>query len=272
MESAVNGFNGTVFAYGQTSSGKTHTMMGSDNEPGLISLAVKHLFETIYNSCGREFLLKVSYLEIYNEKVNDLLVIGNKDLKLRDDVSGLVRVLGCNEELVSSAEDVLNCLEKGNENRKANQTDMNEKSSRSHAIFRIVIESRKQSDDPDQVVQISQLNLVDLAGSEKTGQAQGTRFKEVKYINLSLLSLSTVIKQLSEATDLRKFVAFRNSKLTRLLQASLGGNAMTVMICHMTPVYLEETQCTLSFALRAKKVKNQPKLNQIESDVALLKK
>uniref|UniRef100_A0ABD2XNB7 Kinesin motor domain-containing protein n=1 Tax=Trichogramma kaykai TaxID=54128 RepID=A0ABD2XNB7_9HYME len=272
---SVNGINGTVFAYGQTSSGKTHTMMGTASEPGIIPLAVEHMFDAIAETCHREFLLRVSYLEIYNEKVNDLLDTSATDLKLREDSNGYVQVLNSKEEIVSSPDNILALMKKGDKNRSIGQTDMNERSSRSHTIFRITVESRDESSDSDGAIQVSQLNLVDLAGSERARQtnATGERFKEGTHINMSLSTLGLVIKQLSESSEPgSKYVNFRDSKLTRLLQASLGGNAMTAIICAVTPAAYEETQCTLGFAYRAKSVKNKPQVNEVLSDAALLKR
>lgn len=274
VKSAVDGFNGTIFAYGQTSSGKTYTMMGTDSEPGIVPLAVRYIFDAIADTRGREFLLRVSYLEIYNEKVNDLLEPLKKDLKLREDNNGLVQVLDCKEEVSNSPEYILEIMKRGDKNRRIGQTDMNEQSSRSHTIFRLTIESRKTSSETNGAVQVSQLNLVDLAGSERATQTNdtGERFKEGTHINLSLSTLGLVIKQLSEAAGTERYINFRDSKLTRLLQASLGGNAMTVIICAITPASLDETQCTLSFASRAKSIKNKPQLNEIKSDAVMLKR
>lgn len=300
IDAAVKGFNGTVFAYGQTSSGKTHTMLGTPIEPGIIPLAVNRTFDSIAETENREFLLRVSYLEIYNEKVNDLLDPSAVDLKLREDTNGLVQVLKCKEEIASTPEIIMTIMKKGDKNRRIGETDMNERSSRSHTIFRyalilkftilnvlfsnkvnskfysrITIESRNVSSDSDGAIQVSQLNLVDLAGSERARQtnATGERFKEGTHINLSLSSLGLVIKQLSEASENSKqHVNFRDSKLTRLLQASLGGNAMTTIICAVTPAAFDETLCTLSFASRAKSVKNKPQLNEVMSDATLLKR
>ncbi|XP_058798615.1 centromere-associated protein E-like [Phymastichus coffea] len=274
VDAAVKGFNGTVFAYGQTSSGKTYTMLGTETEPGVIPMAVEHMFDSIAETCGREFLLRVSYLEIYNEKVNDLLDTNTVDLKLREDNNGLVQVLKCKEEIASSPDAIMAVMKKGDKNRRIGETDMNERSSRSHTIFRITIESRDMSSDSDGAIQVSQLNLVDLAGSERISQtnATGERFKEGTHINMSLSTLGLVIKQLSESAEYTKYVNFRDSKLTRLLQASLGGNAMTTIICAVTPAAFEETQCTLWFASRAKSVKNKPQLNEVMSDAALLKR
>ncbi|KAL2711624.1 kinesin-related protein 4 [Vespula squamosa] len=272
VDAAVNGFNGTVFAYGQTSSGKTFTMMGDLNEPGIITLAIEHMFDAIANTLRREFLLRVSYLEIYNEKVNDLLNKGGTDLRMHEDNGQIV--LKCKEEVTNSPEHVLSIMKKGNKSRRIEETDMNERSSRSHTIFRITIESRETDAGSDGAIQVSQLNLVDLAGSERARQtgATGERFKEGRHINMSLSTLGLVIMQLSESQDIQKYVNFRDSKLTRLLQASLGGNAMTAIICTITPAALEESQCTLSFASRAKSVKNKPQINEVMSDAALLKR
>lgn len=272
VDAAVNGFNGTVFAYGQTSSGKTFTMMGDLNEPGIITLAIEHMFDAIANTLRREFLLRVSYLEIYNEKVNDLLNKGGTDLKMHEDNGQIV--LKCKEEVTNSPEHVLSIMKKGNKSRRIEETDMNERSSRSHTIFRITIESRETDTGSDGAIQVSQLNLVDLAGSERARQtgATGERFKEGRHINMSLSTLGLVIMQLSESQDIQKYVNFRDSKLTRLLQASLGGNAMTAIICTITPAAVEESHCTLSFASRAKSVKNKPQINEVMSDAALLKR
>ncbi|XP_012226880.2 uncharacterized protein [Linepithema humile] len=273
VDATVNGFNGTVFAYGQTSSGKTYTMMGTSEEIGIIPLAVEHIFEAIANTSGREFLLRVSYLEIYKEKVYDLLTTDGNDLKIHEDTNGQVFV-PCKEEVTNCPQNVLSIMNKGDKNRKIGDTNMNQKSSRSHTIFRITIESQEAGADSDDAIQVSQLNMVDLAGSEKARQtgATGNRFEEACHINLSLSTLALVIKQLSEPQESQKYVNFRDSKLTRLLQTSLGGNAMTAIICTITPAALDETQCTLSFASRAKNVKNKPQLNEVMSDSVLLKR
>ncbi|XP_032664688.1 kinesin-related protein 4 [Odontomachus brunneus] len=272
VDAAVNGFNGTIFAYGQTSSGKTYTMIGTKEEDGIIPLAIKQMFDAIADTPRREFLLRVSYLEIYNEKVNDLLS-KETDLKVHEDVNGQVFVK-CKEEVTNSPENILSLMSKGNKNRRIGETNMNERSSRSHTIFRITIESREADSGSNGAIQVSQLNMVDLAGSERARQtgATGERFKEGRHINLSLSTLALVIKQLSESQDTQKYINFRDSKLTRLLQTSLGGNAMTAIICAVTPAALDETQCTLSFASRARSIKNKPQLNEVMSDGVLLKR
>ncbi|XP_015606250.1 kinesin-related protein 4 isoform X2 [Cephus cinctus] len=273
VDAAINGFNGTVFAYGQTSSGKTYTMMGIKEEPGVIPLAVNYIFDAIANTVGREFLLRVSYLEIYNEKVNDLIDKNGIDLKVHEDNQGQI-IVKCKEEVAISPDKILTIMKKGEKNRRIGETNMNDRSSRSHTIFRITIESRELEAASDGAVNVSQLNLVDLAGSERARQtgATGERFNEGRHINLSLSSLGLVIMQLSDSQDREKFVNFRDSKLTRILQASLGGNAMTAMICAVTPAAIDETQCTLAFASRAKSVKNKPQLNEVLSDSAMLKR
>ncbi|XP_012251601.2 kinesin-related protein 4 isoform X1 [Athalia rosae] len=270
VDAAVNGFNGTIFAYGQTSSGKTYTMMGTQDDPGIIPLAVENMFDSIANTTDREFLLRVSYLEIYNEKVNDLLHKDGIDLKIHEDCNGHV-VVKCKEEVTNCPQNVLAIMKKGDKRRRIGETNMNERSSRSHTLFRITIESRDAKSDADGAIQVSQLNLVDLAGSERARQtgATGDRFKEGRHINLSLSALGLVIMQLSEAQE---HVNFRDSKLTRILQASLGGNALTTIICAVTPAALDETHCTLAFASRAKSIKNKPQLNEVMSDAALLKR
>ncbi|XP_051155905.1 kinesin-related protein 4-like isoform X2 [Leptopilina boulardi] len=273
INSAVDGFNGTVFAYGQTGSGKTYTMMGKKKEPGITPLAIQHMFDTIEKKMGREFLIRFSYFEIYNEKINDLMEIGNTDLKVREE-NGRIFVNNCTERVTNSVKQMLDAMSKGEKNRSIGITNMNDRSSRSHTIFRITIESRDSTNDSDGAIQISQLNLVDLAGSERASQtgATGERFKEGTHINSSLSCLGFVIKQLSEhqEKDKPRYINFRDSILTRILQASLGGNSLTAIICTVTPASFSETHCTLSFASRAKSVTNKPKLNEDLSDEALL--
>ncbi|CAD6226846.1 GSCOCG00005942001-RA-CDS [Cotesia congregata] len=270
VEAAMNGFNGTIFAYGQTGSGKTYTMMGNKEQPGVIPLTVNYIFNYILNDSTRKYLLRVSYIEIYNEKVNDLLDKNNQDLKVKEDYQGRINV-DCKEEVINSPECVLHAMRKGEKLRRIGETNMNERSSRSHTIFRFTIESCRV-DDPDGATTEAQLNLIDLAGSERARQtgATGERFNEGKHINLSLSALALVIKQLSEPGT--SFINYRDSKLTRILQPSLGGNALTTIICAVTPAAIDETQCTLDFAVRAKGIKNKPQVNETVSERALLKR
>ncbi|XP_075152200.1 CENP-meta [Haematobia irritans] len=272
VHSAIQGFNGTIFAYGQTSSGKTYTMMGDEDNPGVMVLAAKHIFREIELATDRQFLIRVGYIEIYNEKIYDLLNKKNQDLKIHETGSGIITV-NCEECFITTEEELLQYLTQGSKERTVGETNMNERSSRSHAIFRIIVESRKIDRGEDDSIIQSVLNLVDLAGSERADQtgARGTRLKEGGHINKSLLFLSNVIKRLSENED-DKFISFRDSKLTRILQASLGGNALTAIICTIKPTSIEETQSTLSFAMRAKSIKNKPQVNETVSDATMMKR
>ncbi|KAM6992315.1 centromere-associated protein E [Tautogolabrus adspersus] len=278
--STVNGYNGTIFAYGQTSSGKTFTMMGSNGTPGVIPLAVEDVFQTIKNCPKKEFLLRVSYMEIYNETVSDLLVDSwkRKPLEVRETINKNIYVADLTEELVTSPAQALAWIRKGEKNRHYGKTKMNQRSSRSHTIFRMILESRERSDpvsgeNADGAIIVSHLNLVDLAGSERASQtgAEGTRFKEGCNINRSLFTLGQVIKKLTDESQ-KGFTNYRDSKLTRILQNSLGGNAKTVIICTITPVTLDETLSTLQFASTAKKMKNDPHVTEVSDDGALLKR
>ncbi|XP_055535563.1 uncharacterized protein LOC129724590 [Wyeomyia smithii] len=277
VHSTLNGINGTIFAYGQTSSGKTYTMMGDgDEELGVVPLTAREIFREIENNKDRQFLIRVGYIEIYNEKIYDLLDKSNANLKILESQFGDVQ-LNYKEVIINCPEQIMKHLEEGNKVKRIGDTNMNERSSRSHTIFRITIESsdigRTEGDEND-AVQISTLNLVDLAGSEKADQtgATGSRLKEGAHINKSLLSLSCVIQKLSENADNLKYINYRDSKLTRILQASLGGNAVTSMICNITPAALDESYYTLSFAMRAKTIKNKPIVNEVISETAMMKR
>ncbi|XP_049325710.1 centromere-associated protein E-like isoform X3 [Astyanax mexicanus] len=278
--STVEGYNGTIFTYGQTSSGKTFTMMGSDHIPGVIPLAMADVFQTIKNCPKKEFLLRVSYMEIYNETVTDLLCDSwkRKPLEIREGNYKNVYVADLTEELVTSPEQALAWIRKGEKNRHYGKTKMNQRSSRSHTIFRMILESRERSDpasgeNADGAIIVSHLNLVDLAGSERASQtgAEGARFKEGCNINRSLFILGQVIKKLSDESQ-KGFINYRDSKLTRILQNSLGGNAKTVIICTITPVTVDETLSTLQFASAAKRMKNDPHVTEVSDDGALLRR
>ncbi|KAL6572412.1 hypothetical protein OROMI_013370 [Orobanche minor] len=296
ISAAVDGFNGTAFAYGQTSSGKTFTMNGSENDPGIIHRAVKDIFVKIHKTSFRDFLIRVSYMEIYNEDINDLFDVENQKLQIHESLERGVFVAGLREEIVNSADQVLNLIQLGegltlnqsindrhlSANRHFGDTNMNARSSRSHTIFRMVIESKakdnkfRDSSCSDDAIRVSVLNLVDLAGSErvaKTG-AGGARLKEGKHINKSLMILGNVINKLSEGGKQRGHIPYRDSKLTRILQPALGGNAKTSIICTLAPeeVHIEETKGTLQFASRAKRITNCVQVNEILTDAALLKR
>ncbi|KAJ1982865.1 hypothetical protein H4R34_001562 [Dimargaris verticillata] len=286
ISSTMDGFNGTIFAYGQTSSGKTHTMYGSAEEPGVIGLSIRRIFEHIEQTPNREYLLRVSFLEIYNEAIKDLLNPDNHHLRIHEHPTKGIFIGNLTENIVMSAHDVEQLLDQGDLNRHVGETNMNDRSSRSHTIFRMVIESRERpSDDKAEdpapaysgAVKVSCLNLVDLAGSERVAHtgAEGARLREGAHINKSLLALGTVIAKLTETEHDRASVhiPYRDSKLTRILEPSLGGNAKTAIICTVTPAstHVEETISTLKFASRAKNVCNKPEINEQLSGEALLR-
>ncbi|KAF5461953.1 hypothetical protein F2P56_018011 [Juglans regia] len=282
VHAAVEGFNGTAFAYGQTSSGKTFTMSGSETDPGIIHRAVKDVFAKIQLISDREFLIRVSYMEIYNEEINDLFAVENQKLQIHENLERGIFVAGLREEIVNNTEQVLKLIRSGEVNRHFGETNMNVRSSRSHTIFRMVIESKAKDTNlsgdysSSDAIRVSVLNLVDLAGSEriaKTG-ASGVRLKEGKHINKSLMVLGNVINKLSDCAKQRGHIPYRNSKLTRILQPALGGNAKTSIICTIAPeeVHIEETKGTLQFASRAKRITNCVQVNEILTDAALLKR
>nr|GEV80723.1 kinesin-like protein KIN-7K, chloroplastic [Tanacetum cinerariifolium]GEV80726.1 kinesin-like protein KIN-7K, chloroplastic [Tanacetum cinerariifolium] len=270
---AMEGVNGTIFAYGVTSSGKTHTMHGDQRSPGIIPLAVKDAFSIIQETPSREFLLRVSYLEIYNEVVNDLLNPAGQNLRIREDSQGTF-VEGIKEEVVLSPAHALSLIAAGEEHRHVGSTNFNLLSSRSHTIFTLTIESSpcgEYGDSGD--VNLSQLNLIDLAGSESSkAETTGVRRKEGSYINKSLLTLGTVISKLTEARAAH--IPYRDSKLTRLLQSSLSGHGRVSLICTVTPSSsnTEETHNTLKFAHRAKHIEIQAAQNKIIDEKSLIKK
>ncbi|XP_073139567.1 kinesin-like protein KIN-7D, mitochondrial isoform X3 [Henckelia pumila] len=271
VKAAMEGVNGTVFAYGVTSSGKTHTMHGDQSSPGIIPLAIKDVFSIIQDTPGREFLLRVSYLEIYNEVINDLLDPTGQNLRVREDAQGTY-VEGIKEEVVLSPGHALSFIAAGEEHRHVGSNNFNLFSSRSHTIFTLMIESSVHGDEYDGVI-FSQLNLIDLAGSESSkAETTGLRRKEGSYINKSLLTLGTVIGKLSEGKS--SHVPYRDSKLTRLLQSSLSGHGHVSLICTVTPASsnMEETHNTLKFASRAKRVEIHAAQNKIIDEKSLIKK
>nr|CAI5854236.1 unnamed protein product [Callosobruchus analis] len=237
-------------------------MLGSKMEDGLFDLVVKDIFDHVASKYDKKYLIRCSYFEIYNEKINDLLDKSNQAISIREDTKGNM-LLNAREAVVLNAAEVMEKMKEGNKVRRIGATCMNERSSRSHTIFRIILESKDA--DEDGPVQISQLNLVDLAGSERVAQtkAAGARLKEGVNINKSLSALGNVIRQLSEGRQ--QFVNYRDSKLTRLLTQALGGNAKSLIIANITLVAAEETKSTLEFAQRAKNVKNRPEVNILSS-------
>lgn len=273
VSGAMQGINGTVFAYGVTSSGKTHTMHGEQKSPGIIPLAVKDVFSIIQETPGREFLLRVSYLEIYNEVINDLLDPAGQNLRIREDSQGTY-VEGIKEEVVLSPAHALSLIASGEEHRHVGSNNFNLLSSRSHTIFTLTIESSPSDEnDRDEDVTLSQLNLIDLAGSESSKtETNGLRRKEGSYINKSLLTLGTVISKLTD--DKATHIPYRDSKLTRMLQSSLSGHGRISLICTVTPASSnsEETHNTLKFAHRSKHVEINASQNKIIDEKSLIKK
>nr|XP_043609488.1 kinesin-like protein KIN-7K, chloroplastic isoform X2 [Erigeron canadensis] len=273
VSGAMEGVNGTIFAYGVTSSGKTHTMHGDQRSPGIIPLAVKDAFGFIQETPNREFLLRVSYLEIYNEVVNDLLNPGGQNLRIREDSQGAF-VEGIKEEVVLSPAHALSLIAAGEEHRHVGSTNFNFLSSRSHTIFTLTIESSPCGEEgEDEAVNFSQLNLIDLAGSESSkAETTGVCQKEGSYVNKSLLTLGTVISKLTDGKA--SHIPYRDSKLTRLLQSSLSGHGRVSLICTVTPSSSnsEETHNTLKFAHRAKHIEIQAAQNKIVDEKSLIKK
>ncbi|KAL6224310.1 hypothetical protein ACLB2K_003165 [Fragaria x ananassa] len=256
--SALTGMNATIFAYGQTSSGKTFTMRG------ITENAVKDIFEHIRNTPEREFILKFSALEIYNETIVDLLKHKSGPVRLLDDAEKGTNVDKLHEEIIEDGQHLKHLIGICEAQRQVGETALNDKSSRSHQIIRLTIESSlRESSGPVKSFGAS-LNLVDLAGSERASQtnADGTRLKEGSHINRSLLTLTTVIRKLSGGKR-SGHIPYRDSKLTRILQSSLGGNARTAIICTVSPAlsHVEQTRNTLSFATSAKEVTNAAKIN-----------
>ncbi|KAL0483681.1 kinesin heavy chain [Acrasis kona] len=273
VENLFKGFNGTIFAYGQTGSGKSYTMMGGPNNKGIIPNVVDDLFEQVkIGEESVEFTVTVQYVEIYNEKIRDLFDVDQTNLQIKEDyTSGRgMYVQDATEEKVDCADKVFDLMKKGTANRAVGSTRMNADSSRSHSIF-IMTVNQKHKVSMD--TKSGKLFLVDLAGSEKVKKtgAAGTRLEEAKTINKSLSCLGNVINALTDGKS--KFVPYRDSKLTRLLQDSLGGNSLTTLVLNASPsVYNDvETISTLRFGIRAKSIKNKPRVNEVLSAVELMK-
>lgn len=269
ISSVLNGYNGTIFAYGQTSSGKTYTMTGElDNaeKEGIIPRMIHHVFHEILcsDNSNIEYTVKVSIIEIYMEKIKDLIDISKNNLQIHESKEKGVYIDNLSEYYVSNENEVYDYIKIGNQNRTVSSTNMNDTSSRSHSI---VIMSIIQRNIKDNAIKTGKLYLVDLAGSEKltkTG-AEGITLEEAKMINKSLSALGMVINSLTDGKSTH--IPYRNSKLTRILSESLGGNAKTCLIITCSPSSFNEaeTLSTLRFGERAKKIKNKPKINKIET-------
>lgn len=285
----LEGFNCTVFAYGQTGTGKTYTMEGGMRnksgelpvEAGIIPRAVRQIFDTL-EAQNADYSMKVTFSELYNEEITDLLTPEDqlkssddrpkKPISLMEDGKGSVIVRGLEEEMVYSANEIYSLLERGAARRRTADTLLNKRSSRSHSIFTITIHIKEGTIGDEELIKCGKLNLVDLAGSENINRsgAREARAREAGEINKSLLTLGRVINALVEHSV---HVPYRDSKLTRLLRDSLGGKTKTCIIATISPSAqcLEETLSTLDYASRAKSIKNKPEANQKVTKAVLLK-
>ncbi|KAI9808438.1 MAG: Kinesin heavy chain [Pycnora praestabilis] len=265
VDDILNGYNGTVFAYGQTGAGKSYTMMGSDIDNdetrGIIPRIVEQIFASILSSPGNiEYTVRVSYMEIYMERIRDLLAPQNDNLPIHEEKTRGVYVKGLLEIYVSSMQEVYEVMRRGGNSRAVAATNMNQESSRSHSIFVITITQKNVETGS---AKSGQLFLVDLAGSEKVGKtgASGQTLEEAKKINKSLSALGMVINSLTDGKSTH--IPYRDSKLTRILQESLGGNSRTTLIINCSPSSYNdaETLSTMRFGVRAKAIKNKAKIN-----------
>ncbi|CAL9138541.1 unnamed protein product [Musa acuminata var. zebrina] len=290
VNEVLEGYNCTIFAYGQTGTGKTYTMEGGGgrktkigefpSDAGVIPRAVRQIFDILEAQCA-EYSMKVTFLELYNEEITDLLAPDDskssddkskKPIALMEDGKGGVFVRGLEEEVVYTASEIYKILDKGSAKRRTAETLLNKQSSRSHSIFSITIHIKECTPEGEEMIKCGKLNLVDLAGSENISRsgARDGRAREAGEINKSLLTLGRVINALVEHSG---HVPYRDSKLTRLLRDSLGGKTKTCIIATISPSIhcLEETLSTLDYAHRAKNIKNKPEINQKMLKSAMIK-
>eukprot|EP00762_Andalucia_godoyi_P003627 ANDGO_00634.mRNA.1 Kinesin-like protein 6 len=267
IDGVLDGYNATCFAYGMTGAGKTYTMMGrmDGSVKGMYALCMDDIFQRIRTDTDREYRVRVSFLEIYNEKIKDLLnPAGPKYLDLHEDPSKGMVVQDLSEFEVKNVEDVQLIIEEGSKKRTMAATGANVASSRSHAIFQMTVEQKDRSRNIVEELRVSKLNLIDLAGSERAARSdnRGIRMVEGANINRSLLALGNCINILDNGGT---YVPYRDSKLTRLLKDSLGGNTRTVMIANVSPsvLYYEETHNTLKYASRAKNIRHKITRNTV---------
>lgn len=263
LDSVLDGYNATVFAYGATGCGKTHTITGTAQQPGVIFLTMQELFERIGDRTGDKVTeVSLSYLEIYNETIRDLLVPGGskQSLMLREDANQAVSVAGLSSHHPQNVQEVMDMIVRGNEYRTMSPTEANATSSRSHAVLQINVSQKDRNADVNEPHTMATLSIIDLAGSERASATKnrGERLTEGANINKSLLALGSCINALCDPKK-RNHVPYRNSKLTRLLKFSLGGNCKTVMIVCISPSsqHFEETQNTLRYANRAKNIQTK---------------
>ncbi|KAJ8957441.1 hypothetical protein NQ318_004921 [Aromia moschata] len=258
VKDVLNGYNATVFAYGPTGAGKTHTMVGDRTHPGIMIRALNDLFEAVKDK-EDEYSVTMSYLEIYNEQIRDLLNPSSGYLELREDSRGRnIQVAGLSEISTTSTDEVMQLLQKGNKARTIEPTAMNKTSSRSHALLSVTVRHSTPIDQKDHLrmrVKQGRLFMIDLAGSERANKTKnrGKRLQEGAHINRSLLALGNCINALSGGA---RYVNYRDSKLTRLLKETLSGNCRTVMIAHVSPsaTQRDESRNTLIYADRANNI------------------
>ncbi|KAK9719990.1 Kinesin- motor protein [Basidiobolus ranarum] len=283
LEEVIMGYNCTIFAYGQTGTGKTYTMEGNleevnssfSKDAGIIPRTLHRLFERLESETA-DYSVRLSFIELYNEELKDLLAPDEdpKRLKIFEDITrkGSIVIHGLEEFSVNNAMDGVQLLRKGSFRRKIAATKCNDKSSRSHSVFSITVHIKETTPGGEELLKVGKLNLVDLAGSENIGRsgAENKRAREAGMINQSLLTLGRVINSLVEKSP---HIPYRESKLTRLLQDSLGGKTKTCIIATVSParINFEETLSTLEYAIRAKSIRNKPEVNQKLTKIALIK-
>jgi kinesin family protein 6/9 len=283
ISSSTRGFNGTVFAYGPTGSGKTFTMSGSSsnfNYRGIIPRSITRLFQELGGKIEYESKVSISYLEIYNEIIFDLLspVPANEqkgEINFQEDAKGNVVVKGLTKHIVANEEEAFNLLFEGESNRTVSEHQLNKASTRSHCIFTIAIEMKSKVESSEKVL-TSKLNFVDLAGSERVKEtgSSGIALKEAAYINKSLTFLEQVVVALTDKTKRKEYVPYRQSKLTHILKDAIGGNCKTIMIATIWPEeqFILDTLSTLNFAKRMKNVVNDLSVNIMLDKNAYVKK
>eukprot|EP00736_Rhodelphis_marinus_P012167 Rmarinus@m.14411 len=273
IQDVLDGYNGTIFCYGQTGSGKTYTMMGDFHDPscrGIVPRVNEYIFQQVAAENGTNYAVECSYLEIYNEMVNDLLDPNSTNLNVRESPKAGFFVAGLKKRIVKCKKDIEDCIQLGEKNRATACTLMNDRSSRSHSLLQISIQQKLH----DGATMSGRMNLVDLAGSEKVAKtgARGQTLIEAKKINQSLSALGKCIHLLSNQSK-KSHIPFRDSKLTKILQDSLGGNTKTtIVICISSAFYnYEETISTLKFGSRAKSIETKVKTNISEKTPEELK-
>ncbi|KAJ2533159.1 tubulin-dependent ATPase kip3 [Coemansia sp. RSA 1937] len=275
LDSVMTGYNATVFAYGATGCGKTYTISGCPEDPGVIFLTMQELFERVANEDDKTVEITLSYLEVYNETIRDLLVDNPAQvvpLALRDDAKQTVTVVGLSEHVPKDVDEIMSLMVRGNANRTMSPTEANAVSSRSHAVLQVHVRQKPRAGGLQTDVTSATLSIIDLAGSERATVTRnnGARMREGANINRSLLALANCINALCDQKT-KRHIPYRDSKLTRLLKFSLGGNCRTVMITCVSPAstYFEETHNTLKYANRAKNIKTTVARNTKSTQVHL---